>query len=62
MCEPVQSASMCQPVSAEEFAEWFDSDGRLVREVTMRQRVFEGNTNTHTHAHTYIYTRKHCSE
>ena len=30
------------PVSADEFAEWFDSDGRLVKEVTMRQRVFEG--------------------
>ena len=37
-----QPHSSWQPVSAEEFADWFDSDGRLVREVTMRQRVFEG--------------------
>jgi hypothetical protein len=28
-------------VTPEEFAGWFDSDGRLVRERTMRQRVFE---------------------
>ena len=41
MSEP-QPQSSWQPVSAEEFADWFDSDGRLVREVTMRQRVFEG--------------------
>ena len=41
MSEPHPQSSW-QPVSAEEFADWFDSDGRLVREVTMRQRVFEG--------------------
>ena len=41
MAEP-QHKSSWPPVSAEEFAEWFDSDGRLVKEVTMRQRVFEG--------------------
>ena len=41
MSEPHPQSSW-QPVSAEEFAEWFDSDGRLVKEVTMRQRVFEG--------------------
>ena len=29
-------------VSGEEFSQWFDSDGRLVKDVTMRQRVFEG--------------------
>ena len=40
MSEP-QPQSSWQPVSAEEFADSFDSDGRLVREVTMRQRVFE---------------------
>ena len=33
-----QPQSSWKPVSAEEFADWFDSDGRLVREVTMRQR------------------------
>ena len=41
MSEPHPQSSW-QPVSADEFADWFDSDGRLVREVTMRQRVFEG--------------------
>ena len=41
MSEPHPQLSW-QPVSAEEFADWFDNDGRLVREVTMRQRVFEG--------------------
>ena len=41
MSEPHPQSSW-QPVSAEEFSEWFDSDGRLVKEVTMRQRVFEG--------------------
>ena len=34
------------PVNAGEFAEWFDSDGRLVKEVTMRQIVFEGLLHT----------------
>ena len=41
MSEPMSQMS-CEPVSSEEFSEWFDSDGRLVKEVTMRQRVFEG--------------------
>ena len=30
------------PVSPEEYVGWFDSDGRLVREAVMRQRLFEG--------------------
>lgn len=29
-------------VSEAEYQDWFDSDGRLVREARMRQRVFEG--------------------
>ena len=29
-------------VSEAEYRDWFDSDGRLVREARMRQRVFEG--------------------
>ena len=29
-------------MSEAEYQDWFDSDGRLVREARMRQRVFEG--------------------
>ena len=32
------------PVTPEEYRDWFDSDGRLVKEGIMRQRVFEGET------------------
>ena len=55
----VSCQSSRKPVSAEEFAEWFDSDGRLVKELTMRQRVFEGTCTcmsvTKTHAHTLCH-------
>ncbi len=30
------------PVTPEECLGWFDSDGRLVKEAVMRQRLFEG--------------------
>ena len=30
------------PVDEDEFLSWFDADGRLVREASMRQAVFEG--------------------
>ena len=43
MSEP-HAPSSWQPVSAEECGDWFDSDGRLVKEITMRQRVFEGTS------------------
>ena len=29
-------------VGEAEYRDWFDSDGRLVKEAQMRQRVFEG--------------------
>ena len=29
-------------MSEAEYEDWFDSDGRVVREARMRQRVFEG--------------------
>ena len=54
MSEPSPKSSW-EPVSAEEFAEWFDSDGRLVKEVTMRQRVFEGTGTQCTHINCTLY-------
>jgi hypothetical protein len=41
MSEPNPQMCCWEAVSCEEFSEWFDSDGRLVKDVTMRQRVFE---------------------
>ena len=42
MSEPDTQMCCWESVSCEEFSEWFDCDGRLVKDVTMRQRVFEG--------------------
>jgi len=30
------------PVSLSEYSEWYDSDGRLVSEATMRETLFHG--------------------
>ena len=30
------------PVSEKEFSDWFDSDGRLVKEAAMREALFHG--------------------
>ena len=65
MSEPHPQSSW-QPVSAEEFLEWFDSDGRLVKEVTMRQRVFlewfdsDGRLVKEVTMRQRVFEGKHC--
>ena len=45
-----------QPASVHEFQNWFDGDGRLVKEAVMRQCLFEGwYFSLYTHTIVYIW-------
>ena len=39
---PLAARGRGNVVGVAEYRDWFDSDGRLVKEAQMRQRVFEG--------------------
>ena len=54
----VMSARSRGSVEEEEFLSWFDVDGRLVREASMRQAVFEGDYS-HLSSSNYILVLSH---
>ena len=44
------------PLEPEEVEKWFDSDGRLVKEASMRKTLFEGTCSTiNSHPSNYYF-------
>ena len=41
-CEDSTGERSCRQLSEKEVAQWFDSDGRLVKEAAMRKGLYEG--------------------